>query len=364
MEAYLAQSQELKETAQRSFISYLKSVYLMRNKKVFNVESIDFDEYAKSLGLVVTPRVRFLQRLKKKRELQRIANGEKVESDNNDDDDESEKEEKIVKKSVDLSALMADESDDDDDAGLMKIKRKDHDIEDNGDENASSDDEDVIEDLKAARKEKVITKAALAKKIIKKKIIPNTKIQFDEEGKAVINTAKQLQSELAKEYEESGEGGIDIEMAKKLLREEDKFDRQRFKEMVKSKHKENKKKLKKKKEQKDSEEEFDEGSGSDFESGDEPDISWLPDYDKINAGKTGENDDDDESENDDDDDDEDPIHRPPAKLYEKRKVVNSDSSSSDEEDEMPARKKPKRDIVSKLNLNDAEALAMSLLNSN
>jgi ATP-dependent RNA helicase DDX10/DBP4 len=336
MEAFLAQNLELKQTAQRAFVAYIKSVYLMKNKKIFNVESINFDEYAKSLGLGVTPRVRFLQRIKKRKDKL-----EKGDESSESEEDESEDEEKM--KSIDLSSFMAAD-DSDEDAGLVRIKRKDHDIEEIG-------EEELTEDLKVARKEKRVTKAALAKKLMKKKIVPNKKIQFDEEGKEVVNTAKQLQSELAKEYLEGDDGGIDIAKARELLREEDKFDKQRFKELVKQRHKEMKKKLKKRKEveKQESDEE-----GDDWESGSEPDISWLPDYDKINSKNN-----DKESSEDDDEKGEEPIHKPPSKLYEKRKV---NLTSSEEEIEMPQKKK-RKNIASKLDLNDAEALAMSLLNS-
>ncbi|KAG5673763.1 hypothetical protein PVAND_003783 [Polypedilum vanderplanki] len=350
MEAFLAQSQELKESAQRAFIAYLKSVYLMKNKKIFNIEAINFDEYAKSLGLVVTPRVRFLQRLRKKKEMQqKKLNGEEID-ENNEQDTQSEDEDKDKKKqakSIDLSALMAES--DDDDAGLVRLKRKDHDIEDH-------DESQTLEEIKAARKEKLITKAALAKKLLKKKIIPNNKIQFDDDGKIIVNTAKQLQSDLAKEYEEADEGGIDIEKARELLREEDKYDRQRFKELVKKKHQDKKKKLKKKKlaEKKESDDEI-EDDADDFESGSEPDISWLPDYDKIKAKENGND------EDFNDDSDESPIHKLPKKLYEKKRQASE--SSLESEIEMPKAKKPKKDIASKLNLIEVEQLAMSLLGS-
>lgn len=339
MEAFLAQNLELKETAQRAFLAYIKSVFLMKNKKIFNVESINFDEYAKSLGLVVTPRVRFLQRLKKKKAeslgLQKEGSSES--------DDEYEDKKKL--KSIDLSEFMADDSDED--AGLMKIKRKNHDIA-----NTGSADEELVEDIQAARKEKRVTKAALAKKLIKKKIVSNTKVQFDEEGKEVVNTAKQLQSELARDYEEADEGGIDVEKAKELLREEDKFDRKRFRDLVRQRHKETKNKLKKKKKEaeKDDESDEEEGNYDDWESGSEPDLSWLPDYDKINARKDASS----------ESDEEDPIHRPPTKLYEKRKAELSDDN--EEEVKIPEKKR-RKNITSKLDLIDSEALAMSLLKS-
>lgn len=350
MEAYLAQSTELKESAQRAFVAYIKSVYMMKNKNIFNVESINFDEYASSLGLVVTPRVRFLQRIKKRQEKQ--MKGENGESSDDSDSNEDVNEKKKLNK-IDLYALMADDSDDD--AGLMTLKRKDHGIEE-------SDDATPMEDIKEARKEKLITKAALAKKIIKKKIIPNKKTQYDEEGNEIVNTAKQLQSDLARDYGEADDGGIDIEKAKELLREEDKFDRQRFKELVKLRHKEKKNKLKPKKQTQDSDDADEFGS----DSGEEPDLSWLPDYDKINEIKDesdgGESNDDDyeaqssfESFNDSD---EDPIHKPPTKLYVKKRGGEVTDSS---EEEVHIKKKSRRDIASKLNINDAEALAMSLI---
>uniref|UniRef100_K7G9C0 ATP-dependent RNA helicase n=1 Tax=Pelodiscus sinensis TaxID=13735 RepID=K7G9C0_PELSI len=65
MQAFLAQEQELKERAQRCFVSYLRSVYLMKNKEVFDVFKLPLAEYAHSLGLAVAPRVRFLQKAQK-----------------------------------------------------------------------------------------------------------------------------------------------------------------------------------------------------------------------------------------------------------------------------------------------------------
>ncbi|KAK4829591.1 hypothetical protein QYF61_005691 [Mycteria americana] len=65
MQAFLAQDQELKDKAQRCFVSYLRSVYLMKNKEVFDVFKLPLAEYALSLGLAMAPRVRFLQKVRK-----------------------------------------------------------------------------------------------------------------------------------------------------------------------------------------------------------------------------------------------------------------------------------------------------------
>lgn len=70
--------------------------------------------------------------------------------------------------------FLVDDSDDDD---ILTIKR----------ENIDLVDIPITEkDDKIANKKKVITKAALAKKILRKKIIPNKKITFDDEGQVRI----------------------------------------------------------------------------------------------------------------------------------------------------------------------------------
>ncbi|XP_074072736.1 putative ATP-dependent RNA helicase DDX10 [Macrotis lagotis] len=74
LEAFLAQDQDLKERAQRCFVSYLRSVYLMKNKEVFDVNKLLLPEYALSLGLAVAPRVRFLQRLQKQMTKESVIN--------------------------------------------------------------------------------------------------------------------------------------------------------------------------------------------------------------------------------------------------------------------------------------------------
>uniref|UniRef100_H0X3T7 ATP-dependent RNA helicase n=1 Tax=Otolemur garnettii TaxID=30611 RepID=H0X3T7_OTOGA len=65
MESILAQDQHLKERAQRCFVSYIRSIYLMKNKEVFDVSKLPIPEYALSLGLAVAPRVRFLQKVQR-----------------------------------------------------------------------------------------------------------------------------------------------------------------------------------------------------------------------------------------------------------------------------------------------------------
>ncbi|MBN3289734.1 DDX10 helicase, partial [Polypterus senegalus] len=99
LEAFLAQEQELKERAQRAshhdicFVSYLRSVYLMKNKEVFDVFKLPLPEYAQSLGLAVAPRVRFIQRAKQQNDLSSVK--DKVTSEARTEDTESSTEEEL-----------------------------------------------------------------------------------------------------------------------------------------------------------------------------------------------------------------------------------------------------------------------------
>ena len=65
LESFLAQDQDLKERAQRCFVSYIRSVYLMKDKEIFDVSKLLIPDYALSLGLAVAPRIRLLQRMQK-----------------------------------------------------------------------------------------------------------------------------------------------------------------------------------------------------------------------------------------------------------------------------------------------------------
>ncbi|XP_057661618.1 probable ATP-dependent RNA helicase DDX10 [Diorhabda carinulata] len=284
MEAFLAKDPTLKDTAQRAFISYVKAVFLMKDKEVFDVQALDTDAFSKSLGLAIPPRIRFLQRMNARIEKQKQTNF----SNNNqntkkyfvDNDNESYKnnsdsgvsEDENLKISSNEFQLYDNHSDDNDDE-MFTVKRKNHDID------LPTDKEMANLNVGRISKKKPISKAAAAKKILKKKIVPNKKILFDEEGQAV-QSAKEKKSELAQQYENESDGGIDIEKAKKVLREEDKFDKQLFKEKVKAKHKEEKRKLKEKK-KKEVKDDFGESDSDDV-----PDMDWLPDPDQIYGEKT------------------------------------------------------------------------------
>lgn len=187
-----------------------------------------------------------------------------------------------------------------------------------------------------------MTKAAIAKKLLKKKILPNKKILFDDDGDA-INDVKERKSSLAQEYENEDVSGIDIEKAKLVLREEDKFDKQLFKEKVKAKHREEKRKLKEQKKKQEQEEQDDFGSE---ESEEEPDLSWLPDPDKIYGKKTEEE-----------------LEQDELEMEKHHKIENFKGKKRKTVEEKPTKKKKAKleHLGDSLNVNEAEELALMLL---
>ncbi|KAJ1951048.1 ATP-dependent RNA helicase dbp4, partial [Dispira parvispora] len=52
---------DIKYLGQKAFVSYMKSVYLQKNKSIFDVHALPTKEFAESLGLPGTPKVRFVK---------------------------------------------------------------------------------------------------------------------------------------------------------------------------------------------------------------------------------------------------------------------------------------------------------------
>ncbi|XP_031841762.1 putative ATP-dependent RNA helicase DDX10 [Nomia melanderi] len=360
MEALLARDVSLKESAQRAFVAYVKSVFLMKDKEVFNVRALNTDAFARSLGLAIPPRIRFLQRMEQKRLSsknvdfkEQITNNEsnnyihQENSPNSFNDEDSEKDENIKNQMTKTNNFALDDSDDDD---ILTLKRKNINIDDIPEVFANDDNLDL-------NKKKAVTKAAIAKKILRKKIVPNKRTTFDEEGERVLDPTKVKVSDLARQYENEEESGINIEIAKQVLREEDRFDKQRFRQKIKEKHKEEKRKLKASKKKEDTDqfsdeenmENIDDNNGSESEQS-EPDLSWLPDPDKI-YGKENENNKDTLEDSESEEyEEESKIHRPP-----KRKLLTQDNYKR-------IKKKQKTAIdIENTHLKADEELALQLL---
>ncbi|XP_037326133.2 probable ATP-dependent RNA helicase DDX10 [Pungitius pungitius] len=305
LEAFLAQEREQKERAQRCFVSYLRSIYLMKNKEVFDVFKLQIQEYANSLGLAVAPRVRFLSKAQAQRDekegLKEQSDGEEElrslkaqlrggvpqeecqRSEDSGDNEERAKEGEVLFLGSD------DESEDDlKDLDLLTVKRKDV-FNLAGDAESPAQLEQVS--LKKTLKQ---TKFTEAKKALKRKFQVNTKVAFSEEGQAVQlwPPAQRASTQEEEEEEESGISGINMEKARERLKLEDQqFDKQEYRRKVKAKHTEQR--LKAKAARRDASKQHGHNSEEEEEdevvaylahhSEDEFDPSTLPDPDKLHS---------------------------------------------------------------------------------
>ena len=136
MQGLLSKDSDLKYLAQRAVVCYLRSVHLQKNKKVFDVKSIDVDTYSFSMGLPNAPRLRFLQQGK-------TEGGEEGSSEDDEDDED------------DVNPAGRDEMEHDDDDESSDDDSDDDDESDDDDDEYSEEDEDD-EDAPVRPKEGVI----------------------------------------------------------------------------------------------------------------------------------------------------------------------------------------------------------------
>ena len=175
LEAFLAMDPEFKQMAQRAFVTYIKSVFLMKDKSVFDVHQIDLNALARSIGLATAPRVRFLQKHLKEAGASKKKSIESVPPTST----------AIVKpvekdwRRRDLETTYQfhteeEEQDSNSDDDVLKLKRKDH----------ALPFDDTVEAVETdnKKKTKILTKEKVAKRILAKKLKANQIVTFDDEG--------------------------------------------------------------------------------------------------------------------------------------------------------------------------------------
>ena len=59
--ALLAERPEIKHTAQRAFVAYVRAVSMQADKQVFDATSLPLEPLAESMGLMAAPRVKLLK---------------------------------------------------------------------------------------------------------------------------------------------------------------------------------------------------------------------------------------------------------------------------------------------------------------
>lgn len=71
--ALLVKYPDLQTLAQRAFVTYLKSVHKQQDKEIFDVTKLPIDEFSASLGLPMTPKIRFLKQKIKGKDSQELS---------------------------------------------------------------------------------------------------------------------------------------------------------------------------------------------------------------------------------------------------------------------------------------------------
>ncbi|QSL66388.1 hypothetical protein MERGE_000767 [Pneumocystis wakefieldiae] len=175
---------EIKYLGQRALASYLKSIYLQKDKEVFKFEELSIEEFSSKMGLLGVPKIKFLQGLNSKvlknepRKLQKYLNDENMEKNDRIDKKEAVKTkyDKMFKrtnqnvisehyrKMIEGDDLLIDDND------FIKVKKVDHDFNEEPLENC----------FKALSKRK--QKIALSKKAMLKYRPKGIKLIYDDEG--------------------------------------------------------------------------------------------------------------------------------------------------------------------------------------
>lgn len=228
-----ARDTNLKDTGERAFKSYLKNIFLMKDKTVFDVTAIDVHEFAISLGLLTPPRVRFLEKYLKNSNEGDNLSVKLSESSISNDHSSNRKKTTLFDNSI-----VTDESD----FELCEPVESTY---------LNDEDDEMQNEVELIKSKKILTKASVAKRLLKKKVRLNTIIQFDEDGQPVREVCGKVVPVVGPELQkEMQEEGYSIEKAKLLKDKEDVIDKMLEKERIKSKHRAEK--LAKKKTGKDS----------------------------------------------------------------------------------------------------------------
>ncbi|XGW19161.1 hypothetical protein V3C99_003187 [Haemonchus contortus] len=294
MQAILSQFPELKQFAQKSIVAYLRSVFMMHNKKVFDVTTIDAAALAASYGLITVPRVRFLSKRRMMLKDNGVA-GEKKSTVSRPTKEVTEERQRIP-----IEGFGVDERNDD----ILIVKKKD--VFDLLKDQYTAPNDAVEKKTNS----KVVTKISSAKKLLNKKLKVNTRKVYDENGEAIKVDGVVDLSESA---------GLDLALAKEAMKKTSVEDRVRQKALFKKKKKEELERKRKRRLNKGEDLDLceeDNGVGS------EVDLSFLPDPDEVRRryGKP-------------EGDSEDAIMETPASLRKRRKqrkvVIDTEKQALD-----------------------------------
>ena len=183
--AVIAASPDMNLLAKKAFKSYIRSIHLMPNKKIFpGVTGLPLEEYAFSLGLASMPTIRFLKKLKNREEERKKKNVDYKLLQLKEEIKQERLEKKLAKLGRKSSAESgktassrkekrsrdSDDSDDDNDDGLLVVKK----VHEWGDKSEPLPDAHVNEVSKSRHAKKI--------RIDGSSVGANQKIVFNDDG--------------------------------------------------------------------------------------------------------------------------------------------------------------------------------------
>lgn len=185
--AVIAASPDMNLLAKKAFKSYIRSIHLMPNKKIFpGVTGLPLEEYAFSLGLASMPTIRFLKKLKNREEERKKKNVDYKLLQLKEEIKQERLEKKLAKLGRKSSAESgktassrkekrsrdSDDSDDDNDDGLLVVKK----VHEWGDKSEPLPDAHMNEVSKSRHAKKI--------RIDGSSVGANQKIVFNDDGEA------------------------------------------------------------------------------------------------------------------------------------------------------------------------------------
>ncbi|VDN85372.1 unnamed protein product, partial [Brugia pahangi] len=215
LQSVIAQYPGMKEFAQRSFVAYIRTIYLMRNKDVFNLDTVDLASLAKSYGLAATPRVRFLKRVANKQNLQATISqkqGEKSAEElvemmissakggkkamETDEDDSNNEDDNIEDEEIDLGLGTSENNEAKENQSDFNLTASGSGLDEGSDDflkiirknvfNIFPDKIDEVPEETKRESRKPVTRHALARKILKKGVKLGVKKVFTDDGMEIV----------------------------------------------------------------------------------------------------------------------------------------------------------------------------------
>ncbi|EAA28280.1 ATP-dependent RNA helicase dbp-4 [Neurospora crassa] len=373
------QSPDLKYLGQKAFVSYVRSIYLQKDKEVFKFDKLDLDGFASSLGLPGTPQIRY----QKGEDVKKLKNASRAAmssgSDTEGSDGEIRKKKKEVRTKYDKMAerqnqdvlsthyrklLGEDQAEDNEEDDFLSVKRvldDDAALDDAaGNAKSGTNPDGTAKVVKLGKNAELVIDSHRREKLLKskKKLLKymekGQKLVFDDEGNA--HPLYQLQDE--EDFQKEGDAK---ELRQKFVESEaTKVKEQDVEDKLLAKQRRKEKRERAKARERGEEVEREKGplqpalldAHSDVEEDPLALLRSLP-----VAGKGGDS--GDESEDD----------REPPKKKAKKWFQKDDSDTEYSDDGRPRRKKAKMEGGRKViemdhepdNLQDLEALAAGLL---